>query len=146
MMVMRLYPWNLTQLLKAFTTRLEWRYTQQHFNFVIYAFKGVLTAVQQLHGVGYIHRDLKPDNFLVDQSCNSLFYIVNIFITDFALVSKELEIDSSLAGTLEYMPVERLSKIKRKQPLKKSSDVWALGIILYELFSGECPFQGESCE
>lgn len=35
-------------------------------------------------------------------------------MTDFALVSKELEIDSSLAGTLEYMPVERLSKIKRK--------------------------------
>jgi len=45
-------------------------------------------------------------------------------------------VDQSLAGTLEYMPIERLSKIKRKEGLRKSADVWALGIILYELFTG----------
>jgi serine/threonine protein kinase len=42
-----------------------------------------------------------------------------------------MEIDASSAGTLEYLPPERLSKKRRLNPIKRSVDVWALGIILY---------------
>lgn len=74
----------------------------------------------------------------------TICYLVNLAITDFALVTKELEIDTSSSGTLEYLAPERLSKRKRQNPIKRSVDVWALGIILYELFTGNNPYNGEN--
>lgn len=65
-MVMQYYPTNIEQLLKQFTTNTNRRYTKYHVDFIIYAFKAILMAVGELHQLGYVHRDLKPDNFLVD--------------------------------------------------------------------------------
>lgn len=60
------------------------------------------------------------------------WYLVNVFLNDFELVTKENHIDSSLAGTIDYMAPERLiSKKRASQPIKKSMDIWSLGVILY---------------
>ena len=63
-------------------------------------------------------------------------YLVNIVMSDMGLVTKELEIDLSSSGTLQYLAPERLSRVRRQHPIKSSIDIWALGIILYELFTG----------
>ena len=65
---MKEYPHNLTDLMKQFTTTSK-RYTQQHIDFVRNAFAAVVNAVEEVHCLGYVHRDLKPDNFLGDAQC-----------------------------------------------------------------------------
>ena len=65
LIVMEYYLWNLADILKHFTTNAQRRYSDEHISFVVYAFKSILEAVQELHSIGYVHRDLKPDNFLV---------------------------------------------------------------------------------
>jgi serine/threonine protein kinase len=62
--------------------------------------------------------------------------LVKIVLGDFGLVTKELDVDTSISGTLEYLAPERLSKLRRQDPISKSTDIWSLGIILYELFTG----------
>jgi 3-phosphoinositide dependent protein kinase-1 len=55
-------------------------------------------------------------------------------------------VDQSRCGTVEYLPPERLSKLRRQSPVKRAVDVWALGVLLYELFTGATPFNGDSEE
>lgn len=67
-------------------------------------------------------------------------------LCDFELVSEEGVYDESLCGTLEYMAPERLSQLRGNKPVRKSCDVWAIGIIAYELLMGSPPFEGEKPE
>ena len=88
-------------------------------------------AISYIHGKNIMHRDLKPENILVDGD-------LNVKICDFGWSAEYLptEIRQTLCGTYEYMAPEVFF---RKQQTKKT-DVWALGILLYELFHGNAPF------
>ncbi|MBL8721418.1 MAG: protein kinase [Myxococcales bacterium] len=92
------------------------------------------------HAAGVLHRDLKPDNVMVEASGR-------VAITDFG-IARGLDPDSSrmtqtvgqTLGTPAYMAPEQVEG----RPLDGRADVYALGVVLYELITGELPFTGDS--
>ncbi len=100
----------------------------------------IARAVQHAHQRGIIHRDLKPGNVLLDEQGEP-------WLTDFG-VAKWLDADSgltltrSLIGTPDYMSPEQAAG--RSGEISTAADVWALGVMLYQMFTGRLPFPGES--
>ncbi|MDP2437474.1 MAG: PDK1 family serine/threonine-protein kinase [archaeon] len=97
----------------------------------------ILEALEHIHSHGIVHRDMKPENILLDQNWH-------IKITDFgtakeigATVRPEL-VRSSFVGTSHYLSPEILNEDK----VSTSSDIWALGCIVYQMLVGKPPFQG----
>jgi eukaryotic-like serine/threonine-protein kinase len=97
----------------------------------------VCRALEAAHGVGVIHRDLKPQNVMRDRSGR-------ILVMDFGM-ARTLEGDGmtqsgALVGTMEYMsPEQALAK-----DLDQRSDLFAVGLIFYELLTGKMPYKAES--
>lgn len=96
----------------------------------------IIVALEYLHSLGIIHRDLKPENVLFGED-------MHILITDFGtskLLSKDDTKANSFVGTAEYVSPELLTD----KIAYKSSDLWALGCIIYQLRSGRSPFRGSN--
>ncbi|KAM5153017.1 3-phosphoinositide-dependent protein kinase 1 [Mantella aurantiaca] len=95
----------------------------------------IVCALEYLHDKGIIHRDLKPENILLSED-------MHIQITDFG-TAKILSSDSrqaranSFVGTAQYVSPELLTE----KSACKSSDLWALGCIVYQLVAGLPPFR-----
>ena len=104
---------------------------------VIDIMEQVLSAVATAHDHGIIHRDLKPQNILIDEN-------KNIKITDFGIavaVSQDsLTLTNTLMGSVHYLSPEQA----RGSIATKQSDIYSLGIILFELLTGKVPFEGET--
>lgn len=89
----------------------------------------ILQALAYLHRRGIVHRDLKPGNVLVDQQ-------QQVKVLDFGL-AVELAQAKGRAGTLRYMSPEVLTG----EPATIASDLYAIGVMAYELLSGKHPFE-----
>lgn len=97
----------------------------------------ILSGMSYAHSKGIIHRDLKPHNILIDKEGN-------VKITDFgiavALSKNSITQTNSLLGSVHYLsPEQARGAISTKQ-----SDIYSLGVLLYELLLGKVPFDGES--
>ena len=66
---MEYYPESLEQLAKKAVSRSKGRQTEAYLCFASWAFAAVLRSVEEVHSLGYVHRDLKLDNFMVDGQC-----------------------------------------------------------------------------
>ena len=97
----------------------------------------VLSAVALAHKNRIIHRDIKPQNILIDNQDR-------IKITDFgiavALSETSITQTNTLLGSVHYLSPEQA----RGSMATSKSDIYALGVVLYELLSGSVPFDGES--
>src|SRR5262252_4294700 len=87
-------------------------------------------GVAAAHERGVIHRDLKPANVMLDGDGN-------IRITDFGIATAAGDAGAALAGTPQYMAPELLAG----QPASITSDIYALGLILFEVFTGRRAFE-----
>ncbi len=97
-------------------------------------------AVHYAHERGILHRDLKPANILLDEQGEP-------FVTDFGLAKltdeeSDLTRTAALLGTPRYMSPEQCQS--NDCPISTASDVFALGIILYEMLAGRPPFEADS--
>eukprot|EP00927_Polykrikos_kofoidii_P055432 TRINITY_DN49685_c0_g1_i1.p1 TRINITY_DN49685_c0_g1~~TRINITY_DN49685_c0_g1_i1.p1 ORF type:complete len:1223 (+),score=226.83 TRINITY_DN49685_c0_g1_i1:508-3669(+) len=100
----------------------------------------MLLAVSELHRSRLVHGDLKPDTFRFDSS--GQLKLVDVFgMLSHASESYEQEFKETTVGTLSYMSPEALSGCGR-QP----SDIWAVGVTIYQLVSGKLPFTASSIE
>lgn len=106
-------------------------------------FVKICDAVDHAHRQGIIHRDLKPNNLLVEERADGSF---RPYVLDFGIAheetSRELTVTGELIGTPGYMSPEQARA--DHLGLDHRSDIFSLGIVLFELVSGHRPFEGEN--
>jgi serine/threonine-protein kinase len=101
----------------------------------------ICAALQQAHGIGVIHRDLKPANvFLVERDGErDLVKVIDFgLVKDLSVHEEEPADTDTLTGSPRYMAPEQVTG----RPVDARTDVYALGVILYEMVTGKVPFDG----
>jgi serine/threonine-protein kinase len=96
----------------------------------------ILSALRFAHRNGIVHRDIKPHNVLVDGEGH-------VKVTDFGIAragASQMTEEGSIIGTAQYLSPEQA----RGTQVDQTSDLYSLGIVLYEMLTGNVPFTGDS--
>ena len=100
-------------------------------------FRQVVAAIHYIHSNGVVHRDIKTSNIKINASGE-------VKLLDFGIATEldaaRLTKEGSWIGTLQYLAPEQLSGERGGAPV----DIWALGILLYEMMTGRLPFSGDT--
>jgi eukaryotic-like serine/threonine-protein kinase len=117
------------------------QYIQKHFPVPVEKaldiMQQIMAAISDAHHNGIIHRDIKPQNILIDDEGNAK-------ITDFgialALSATNITQTNAVLGSVHYLSPEQA----RGGMANRKSDIYSLGIVMFELVTGRLPFSGES--
>ena len=104
--------------------------------FVLDVIAQIADGLDYAHGKGVVHRDIKPANIILTKEKQAK-------ITDFGIArvdASNLTTEGQLLGTPNYMSPEQI----QGQPVDHRADLWALGVMLYEMVTGKKPFLGEN--
>jgi PAS domain S-box-containing protein len=94
----------------------------------------LMDVVSHLHDKDIVHRDIKPDNIIVRPDGT-------IVLLDYGIVKrmKEMETSATVIGTRPYMSPEQVNGKSERR-----SDIWALGVVIYQMYTGSLPFSGNT--
>jgi serine/threonine protein kinase/uncharacterized membrane protein len=98
-------------------------------------------ALDYAHQQGIVHRDLKPSNVMITNG--GLVYLMDFGLARDVASPSGVTVAGSWIGTPEYMSPEQAN---RQTSLSPASDIYSLGLILYEMLTGKLPFTGETVE
>ena len=100
---------------------------------------GLSAALVQLHARGLIHKDIKPPNVLVNPSTGQVWLMGFGIASRLPRERQSAEPPEFIAGTLPYMAPEQTGRMNRS--IDSRSDLYALGVTLYEMLTGSLPFR-----
>jgi len=140
-----------TEYIDGVTLRRKMAASQLETHTILDIAVQVASALEEAHAAGIVHRDIKPDNIMVRRNGY-------VKVLDFGLAKLTETVDRSPAdgeaatrvlvhtdagvvmGTSHYMSPEQA----RGKPVDARSDIWSLGVVIYELIAGRTPFEGET--
>lgn len=131
-------PYLVMRYLEAGTLKERIQGQKLSLNEVNRLFTQFADALHYAHEQGIIHRDIKPSNAMIDKRGD-------LFLTDFGIAklvegSPQFTATGAITGTPAYMSPEQA----QGKPLDVRSDVYSLGIVLYEMLTGRVPFEAET--
>lgn len=117
------------RLPKGVTLEESLRYTRQ-----------VLEALRYAHGRGVVHRDIKPSNIMVTPQNEAKVLDFGLALGGTALADQRLTTTGALVGSMHYIAPEQISG----EPHDARSDIYAVGVTLYEMITGRLPIEGST--
>lgn len=116
----------------------------QYADFLRFA-QQTLEAIVAAHGLGLLHRDLKPGNFMIARTANTALFHVKIL--DFGMAKyldcprpQSMDHLNSLMGSVHYMAPEQF----QRQPIDQRTDLYSLGCVFYETITGHPAYDGDN--
>ena len=140
--------WQVCDLVEGAPLSAHLQETRLDVSTAVRIVRDLADAISHAHACNVLHRDIKPDNILLNCHPNEHLELATARLTDFGL-ARIMDYDSSqasqmglLVGTPRYMSPEQLTGNVEEHGV--GTDIYALGIVLFEILTGKCPFEGSS--